>query len=50
MDDLYGHWDQSFWYLYNFKAEVELRDPSSFVEIDIKRVKAKVYFHILFLH
>jgi len=31
---LFGSWEESFDWLYRFKAEVELRSPGSIVEID----------------
>ena len=33
-DKLFGKWDDSFDWLYRFKAEIELRSPGSVVEID----------------
>jgi hypothetical protein len=36
MKELYGDWANTFRMLYNFKAEVEKRSPSSIVEIDIE--------------
>jgi hypothetical protein len=36
-EELYGTWEESFAYLYNFKAEVEQKMPGSVVEIDVKK-------------
>ena len=33
-DKLFGKWNDSFDYLFRFKAEIELRSPGSVVEID----------------
>ena len=33
-DKLFGKWDDSFDWLYRFKAEVEMRSPGSILEID----------------
>jgi hypothetical protein len=33
-DKLFGKWEDSFDWLYRFKAEVEMRSPGSIVEID----------------
>ena len=33
-DKLFGKWNDSFDYLFRFKAEIELRSPESVVEID----------------
>jgi hypothetical protein len=33
-DKLFGKWDDSFDWLYRFKAEIELRSPRSVIEID----------------
>ena len=32
---LFDSWEESFGYLFNFKAEIELRMPGSVVEIDV---------------
>jgi len=32
---IFGTWEESFGYLFNFKAEIELRMPGSVVEIDV---------------
>ncbi len=47
-DKLFGKWDDSFDWLYRFKAEVELRAPSSVVEIDTVTVGDKVHFSRFF--
>ena len=36
---LFGKWDDSFDWLYRFKADVEVRSPGSFVEIDTEEVE-----------
>jgi hypothetical protein len=36
-EELYGTWEESLAYLYNFKAEVEQKMPGSVVEIDVKK-------------
>ena len=33
-DKLFGKWNDSFDYLFRFKAEIELRSPGSVVEVD----------------
>ncbi|WVZ50467.1 hypothetical protein U9M48_001715 [Paspalum notatum var. saurae] len=45
---LFGSWDQSYDWLYRFKAEVELRSPGSVVEIDIVIVNGKKHFSRFF--
>lgn len=40
-DKLFGKWDDSFDWLYRFKAEVELRSPGSVVEIDTITLEAR---------
>ena len=47
-DKLFGKWDDSFDWLYRFKAEVELRSPRSVVEIDTVQVGDKVHFSRFF--
>ena len=47
-DKLFGKWDDSFDWLYRFKAEVELRSPGSVVEIDTVQVGDKVHFSRFF--
>ena len=42
-DKLFGKWDDSFDWLFRFKAEIELRSPGSVVEIDTVKVGKKVY-------
>jgi hypothetical protein len=32
-EHIFGTWEESFCYLFNFKAEAELRMPASVVEI-----------------
>ncbi|WVZ88019.1 hypothetical protein U9M48_034581 [Paspalum notatum var. saurae] len=48
MKELYGYWEQSFQMLYNWRAEVLKRSPDSVIEIDVKEVDGKVYFHSFF--
>jgi hypothetical protein len=43
-DKLFGKWDDSYEWLYRFKAEVELRAPGSIVEIDSEEVDDKRHF------
>ena len=45
---IFGTWEESFGYLFNFKAEVELRMPGSVVEIDVIQKPDGVYFHRFF--
>ena len=34
-EQIFGIWDESFGYLFNFKVEIELRMPESVVDIDV---------------
>jgi hypothetical protein len=43
-DKLFGKLDDSFDWLYRFKAEVEMRSPGSIVEIDTEVVEEKTHF------
>lgn len=45
---LFGMWDDSFDWLYRFKAEVELRSPGSVVEIDTIIVGDNIHFSRFF--
>jgi len=47
-DKLFGKWDNSFDWLFIFKAEKELRSLGSVVEIDIVKVGKKVHFNRFF--
>ncbi|WVZ98256.1 hypothetical protein U9M48_043721 [Paspalum notatum var. saurae] len=47
-EKLFGKWDESYDYLYRFKAEVELRSPGSVVEIDTVTVDGKKHFSRFF--
>ncbi|WVZ93499.1 hypothetical protein U9M48_039471 [Paspalum notatum var. saurae] len=47
-DKLFGKWDDSWDWLYRFKAEVELRSPGSVVEIDTVQDGDKVRFSRFF--
>jgi hypothetical protein len=48
-NQIFGTWDESFGYLFNFKAEIELRMPGSVVEIDVINQETGLYFHRFFL-
>jgi len=41
---LFGKWDDSFDWLYRFKAEVEMRSPGTIVEIATEEVDGKIHF------
>ncbi|CAL5046029.1 unnamed protein product [Urochloa decumbens] len=47
-DKLFGKWDDSFDWLYRFKAEVELRAPGSIVEIHTEKIDGKEHFSRFF--
>jgi hypothetical protein len=47
-DKLFGNWDDSFDWLYRFKAEVELRAPGSVVEIHTVKDGDKTHFSRFF--
>ena len=47
-EQIHGTWEESFGYLFNFKAEIELRMPGSVVEIDVVNKEEGVFFHIFF--
>ncbi|WVZ82562.1 hypothetical protein U9M48_029816, partial [Paspalum notatum var. saurae] len=47
-DKLFGKWDDSWDWLYRFKAEVELRSPGSVVEIDTITTEGQVRFNRFF--
>jgi hypothetical protein len=47
-DKLFSKWDDCFDYLFTFKAEIELRSPSSVVEIDTVIMEGKVHFSRIF--
>src|SRR6266508_1384781 len=50
IDAVFGTWGNSFQFLFNFKAEMEKRDPSSIVEVDTKvDDKGRVCFHRFFM-
>ena len=49
-DKLFGKWSDSYDWLYRFKAKVELRSPSSIVEIQTETVDDKVHFRSFFVH
>ena len=46
---IFGTWEESFGYLFNFKAEIKLRMPESVVEIDVVHTEEGVFFHRFFL-
>ena len=48
VDKLFGKWDDSFDWLFRFKAKIELRSPGSVVEIDTVKVGKKVHFSRFF--
>ena len=48
-EQIFGIWDESFGYLFNFKVEIELRMPESVVEIDVINQETGVYSHRFFL-
>ena len=45
---IFGTWEESFGYLFNFKVEIELRMPGSVVEIDVVHTEEGVFFHMFF--
>ena len=45
---LFGKWDDSFDWLYRFKAEVEMRSPGTIVEIATEEVDGKIHFNRFF--
>jgi hypothetical protein len=47
-EHIFGTWEESFGYLYNFKAEVEHKMPGSIVEIDVINKDDGVYFSRFF--
>jgi hypothetical protein len=47
-DKLFSKWDDSFDWLYRFKAEVEMRSPGSILEIDTETVDDNVHFKRFF--
>ena len=47
-DKLFGKWNDSFNWLFRFKAKIELRSPGSVVEIDTMKVGKKVHFSRFF--
>jgi hypothetical protein len=47
-EKLFGTWEDSFGYLFNFKAEIELRMPGSVVEIEVVNTEEGVFFHRFF--
>jgi len=50
LEELFGSWQQNFEMLFNWRAEVLQRSPGSVIEIDIKQVDGKFYFHRFFVH
>jgi len=50
LDEVFGTWGNSFQFLFNFKAEMEKRDPGSIVEVDtIVDDAGKICFHRFFM-
>jgi hypothetical protein len=47
-DKLFGKWDDSFDWLYRFKAKVEMRSPGSILEIYTETMDDKVHFKRFF--
>ncbi|CAH1433302.1 unnamed protein product [Lactuca virosa] len=47
--DMYGRWDDSYVNIYNFKQELEKRNPESVVEIDLQTVGEKKHFLCFFI-
>jgi hypothetical protein len=47
--EIFGSWEESFQMLFNWRAEVLKRSPSSAIKIGLKEVDGKVYFHRFFL-
>ena len=47
--ELYGKWEDSFQLLFNWRADVLKKSPGSVIEIGIKEVEGKFYFHRFFL-
>ena len=45
---LFDKWDDSFDWLYRFKAAVEMRSPVSILEIDTETMEHKVHFKSFF--
>jgi hypothetical protein len=48
-DKLFGKWDDSYGWLYRFKAEVELRSPGGVVEITYEENDGIKYFSKFFV-
>jgi hypothetical protein len=48
LKELHGSWEESFQMLFNWRADVLSRSPESVIEVDIKEVDGKVYFHRFF--
>jgi len=42
LEQIHGKYEDSFQYLFNWKAEIELRSPGSIVEINLQKVGEKV--------
>nr|KAJ0207509.1 hypothetical protein LSAT_V11C500261200 [Lactuca sativa]KAJ0207802.1 hypothetical protein LSAT_V11C500261320 [Lactuca sativa] len=47
--DMYGKWDDSYLNIYDFKQEIEKRNPGSIVEIDLQTVGDKKHFLRFFI-
>ena len=46
---IFSSWEESFQMLFNWRVEVLKRSPDSVIEIDLKEVDGKVYFHRFFV-
>ena len=46
--EIFGSWEESFQMLFNWRAKVLKRSLGSVIEIDLKEVDGKVYFHRFF--
>nr|KAJ0204105.1 hypothetical protein LSAT_V11C500286440 [Lactuca sativa] len=47
--DMYGNWDDSYVNVYDFKQELEKRNPGSVVEIDLQTIGDKKHFQRFFI-
>ncbi|XP_066162703.1 uncharacterized protein [Oryza sativa Japonica Group] len=48
IEQIFGTWEESFAFLFNFKAEIELKMPGNVVEIDVQEDGDGIYFHRFF--
>src|SRR6266542_1736460 len=49
LEQIHGKYEDRFQYLFNWKAEIELRSPGSIVEINLQKVGKKKYFKRIFV-